>query len=333
VKLRGWASLTACVLAGSLGASACPPIPAPLRDITANGYYIDAQHSIPDPALKAKDEAAVKPLEGFLAQVSAQADRTLAAQDQAAAACGLDWLSAWAQGSALLGQMSSSQAEYERKWLLCGLGLAYLKMKDEASPAQRSAIEPWLESLADKVETFEDGQKHHNNHYYWAALAAGAVGLACHQEAHWQWARRGYLEALQAIGPDGSLPLEMARGRKALAYHNFALAPLVLLAELGRQKGEDWYGLQGGALGRLAALTIKGIADPSVFQAMSGKEQAELPKGSILGWAEFYSRRDPGLGAQALIDPKHVPVNPRLGGDLRELAEHWGSVEQERGAH
>jgi poly(beta-D-mannuronate) lyase len=326
VKASLWACLGAWAWAGALpaaGTGTCPQVPTPIQDISANSYYVDAQHSVPDFQLKAENEAAVKPLESYLSQVSAQADRFVGYGDPAAAACGLGWLKDWARGSAILGQMSSHQAEYERKWLLCGLGLAYFKLESQASGEDRSEIEAWLNRLALRVETFEDRQKHHNNHYYWAALAAGAVGLACHQEAHWDWARKAYVEALQSIGPDGSLPLEMARGRKALAYHNYALAPLVLLAELARQKGEDWYALQGGALKRLVGLTLQGLGDPQVFQKLSGTEQAELPQGAILGWAEFYSRRFPHEGAETLLDPKKAPIYPKLGGDLRELAGKW----------
>jgi poly(beta-D-mannuronate) lyase len=319
-------SFAPLVLLGLRLNAACLQAPPPIRDISANSYYIDKQHSITDPVLKAREVAAVKPLEDFLSQLSLSADHWVAQRDPAAAGCGIAWLRSWAEGGALLGRMSSNQAEYERKWMLCGLGLAYLEMKDQASPQDRAAIEPWLGKVAEGVEAYEDKSKHHNNHHYWAALGVGAVGLSCNQPYHWAWARRAYIEAMQAIGPDGSLPLEMARGRKALAYHNYALAPLVLLAELARRHQVDWYSLEHGAIHRLVGLTLSGLKDPTVFEKRTGLAQIDLPKGGILGWAEFYSLRFPDEGAQSLLRPGKAAYYPRLGGNLKALAAAWSDA-------
>jgi len=48
-----------------------------------------------------------------------------------------------------------------------------------------------------------------------------------------------YKDGIDEIAADGTLPLEMGRGQRALHYHLFALAPLVTMAELAAANGED----------------------------------------------------------------------------------------------
>lgn len=313
--------LLLCCIAGS-GFADCLPAPVGLRDVQANSYYIDSQHSVIDPALKARNDAAVKPLNEFLRVVSDNADRFIANNDKASAQCGLGWLNRWAQDGAMLGVMASNQAQYQRKWMLAGLALAYLKMKSAAEPAQREHIEAWLTQLADASLAFvNSGRQQRNNHYYWVGLSVMATGVATGNAKHINAARDIYDAALADIRDDGSLPLELNRAGKALAYHNFALEPLVIIAELSRGMHEDWYGHQHGRLDRLARLVVGGIRDPAWFVARTGVEQ-EIPRGGSLGWSAFYGIARPQLAS--LMEPlqSQAPFrNARLGGNLSLLVE------------
>ena len=60
-------------------------------------------------------------------------------------------------------------------------------------------------------------------------------------EGTFDWAMAAYDNGVNQIRPDGTLPLEMARGRRAFHYHLYALAPLVLLAEFGEANQLDLY--------------------------------------------------------------------------------------------
>lgn len=82
--------------------AACAPAPAGIADIQANGYSTESHHSVINPALKAKNEAAVKPFNDFLRAVSDNADRYIANADKAPAQCALSWLDGWAQDRAML---------------------------------------------------------------------------------------------------------------------------------------------------------------------------------------------------------------------------------------
>ncbi len=309
-------------LYGSSAFAACPDAPAGLRDIEANGYYSDAHYSIVDPVLKARNEAAVKPFSDYLATVSANADRYIASGDSAAAACALRWLDRWAVDGAMLGKAGSSQAQYERKWTLAGVALAYIKLRPLAEPAQRLHIESWLPRLADAALAYvSDAKRARNNHYYWVGLALMATGVATGDARYVAAASKIYDSALNDIGDDGSLPLELNRAGRALAYHNYALAPLVMMAELSRMNHDNWYQRRHGRLQKLAQLVLDGIADPAWFVQKTGAAQ-EIPKGGILGWIVFYRETAPELTAPSQALMEQAPFRyAQLGGNLSVLAD------------
>jgi len=313
--------LTLSVCSGS-ALAACPPAPAGLRDIEANSYYSDAHYSVIDPELKARNEAAVKPFSDYLSAVSANADRYIASGDTAAAQCALSWLDRWAVDGAMLGKVVTSQAQYERKWTLAGVALAYLKLRPQAEPAQRAHIEAWLPQLADAALAFADnGHQARNNHYYWVGLAVMATGMATGETKYINAASRIYDAALNDTSDDGSLPLELNRAGRALSYHNYALAPLVLMAQLAYLNHDNWYQRRNARLEKLAQRVLSGIADPNWFAEKTGARQ-EIPKGSILGWIAFYRKADPALIPLSEPLMAQAPFRyPQLGGNLSLLAD------------
>ena len=65
---------------------------------------------------------------------------------------------------------------------------------------------------------------------------------------------------IEAI-PDGSLTAEMNRGEMALHYNLYALAPLIMLAELGLANGIDLYAYDDGAIHRPVKFCLAGRSD------------------------------------------------------------------------
>jgi poly(beta-D-mannuronate) lyase len=128
-----------------------------------------------------------------------------------------------------------------------------------------------------------------NNHLYWKAFALAAAGAAIRQPALFDWAVAQYRFALTQISPDGTLPLEMARGGKALHYHCFALKPLVMIAEFGMANALNLYAEGNGAIHRLARTTLAGISDPSPFKRATGVDQSLVGGACDLGWLDAYS--------------------------------------------
>jgi poly(beta-D-mannuronate) lyase len=307
------------------GEVACPAVVAPLRDIRVQSYYSDPKHSIVDPARLAAHAAVVKPLHDFSDGIARLADRWIGTRPPRpeTATCALAWLDAWAQKDAMLGEITN-QGGYERKWTLGGIALAYLKIRDGPGldPAAKARVEAWFRRLLAAVRRHYDQPPSRgisdkiNNHLYWAALAVAAGAVATDDRAAFAWAMDKYRFAMTQIGEDGTLPLELARGRRALHYHLFAVTPLVMLAEIGAANGLDLYAERGGALGRLVACVVAGLADPAGFARRSGTtpEPERLTGGSI-AWAEiWYARtRDPAV---LPLLRRHRPARHSwLGGD------------------
>ena len=88
------------------------------------------------------------------------------------------------------------------------------------------------------------------------------------------------------ITNDGTLPLEMQRAGRALYYHLYALAPLVMLAELGESNGIDLYAEKHHAIQRLVDRCAAGLQDPSYFVQHTGVPQ-DMPTDLDAGrWAK-----------------------------------------------
>ena len=107
-----------------------------------------------------------------------------------------------------------------------------------------------------------------NNHLYWAGIELAAIGVAGDNRADFDWAVAAYDAGVGQIQPNGMLPLELARGSKALHYHLYALAPLVLLAEFGEVNNLDLYAHANGALHRLVSVSVAGLSDPGPLEKL-----------------------------------------------------------------
>ncbi len=294
-------------------AVACEAPPSVVRDIDANRYYSDKHNSIVDPVLKARNEAAVKPVNDYLDGVARAANAWQRGGKPADAQCALGWLQAWAEGGGMLGAMTTNQSWYTRKWTLAGLSLSYARVQATATPAQRQAIEAWLRRLADLTIAHADAHKGvRNNHYYWEGLAIAATGAVTGEARYLDWGRKVFDHAMGQIEPDGSLPLEVARAGKALSYHLYAAAPLVMVASI--------LDLQHPKLDRLVRFSSANVADSSTLQRMTGFAQ-ETPS-RMPGWIAIYDRH-----ATQPLSKEAPPANnwdARMGGDrsLPNPVEH-----------
>lgn len=296
----------------------CAPTPPPVIDLTIERFYEDGAGSIVEPTRMEAHKAQVAPLVEFVGTVTKLADKAWQQRGEPSgtARCALDWIASWATAGAYLGKMSEKQAEYQRKWDLAGVALAYVKLKHWATPEDRSAIEPWLEKWADAARAFfDDANIKRNNHWYWLGLSEAGVALATGSDKHWQIAKGIFDDATKDIATDGTLPAEMKREGRALYYHVFAVEPLVVLAELAAARNEDWYAMNGGALHRLVAKTLEGLKQPDIFDRLAGTLQ-QRPVKSGYGWAALYRARFP----ERMPDALGQAIGHRwLGGDADVL--------------
>jgi poly(beta-D-mannuronate) lyase len=326
VSLRGPVDVNGrrAAIGRTLPAPPPAPISAPIRDLAGVSYYTDAHHSIADPVLKKRNEATFAPLRSFVAQVLELAGGWMKSRpaDVAYAARALERLDTWARAGALLGTVNQ-QGEYEREWTLGSLALAYLQIRDAPGldPTARATVEAWLVKIAEAVQPsygHAGRTSSANNHAYWAGLAVGATGAAAQNRRLFEWGLAEARIGIAQIRADGFLPLELDRQALALHYHLFALAPLVMLAELASANGVDLYAEGNGAIRRLADRVINGWRDPTAFAAAAGVAQETKlpPRAADLAWAEPYFARFHDRRLAPLLAAARPLRDDRLGGDM-----------------
>lgn len=311
-----------------------------VRDIDAQSYYSDSAKSVVDPARFAANRAAVQPLAAFSRRIATLSDTWLRGGSDAVAAahCAVRVLDHWAAAEALLGRVTN-QGGYERKWALAGAALAWLRLRDAPGidPAAAARITHWLTRLAAAVRPHYELADHErgsndranherprrtdarNNHAYWAGLAVAAAGVAADDRALIDWGIERARLGIAQIDANGALPLELARGARALHYHLFAALPLVMIAELAAARGIDLYAERGGALHHLLKRTLDGVDDPSWFSAQTGKRQGatgDAPSGGQLAWIEPYFARFPQHKREHLLERYRPLAHRWVGGNL-----------------
>ncbi|MDF2447123.1 MAG: algL [Moraxellaceae bacterium] len=273
-------------------------------------------------------------IEAFEKGLAANSDRHVRGQ-AGAAACALAWLHAWAAADALAGE-ANAQGKAVRKWALAAAAFNYLKIRDAKGldAAELRTVRDWLSRRAEQVVADHSGgdPARMNNHLYWAAAAVAASAVATDRRDLLDWSFGVYRRAAAAIDADGVLATEMARGARALEYHNFALAPLVMVAAIGRANGEDLLALNDCALCRLATRVETGLRDAAWFSERAGSRQAlDEVNGKLVPWVAPLAALCPGDARLAAFAQQHAPASARrLGGNLTDLFAH-GAGQRLRG--
>jgi poly(beta-D-mannuronate) lyase len=210
--------------------------------------------------------------------------------------CTLQWLGSWAQANALLSTEYNHTGMSMRKWALGSMASAYLRLKfSESQPlapyrAQTQVIESWFSRLADQVvhDWSDLPLKKINNHSYWAAWSVMATAVATNRQDLFDWSVAQFRVAAGQVDRDGFLPNELKRNQRALAYHNYSLPPLAMIASFAQANGVDLREENDAALRRLGEKVIAGVDDQGAFDKKTGKDQdmSELKKHAKFSWLE-----------------------------------------------
>lgn len=304
----------------------CPAVPEIAPDFVTDGFYRldDPTHSIVDPARQAAYQRSSGPVKAAGEEIVAAADAYRTTGSREAAECVLKLMSGMAKERSLTGKMSSGQAYYVQGWVSGAIAIAYLKVRDAhlATPEQASGIEEWLAKQGELTKGYFDPRRAkgtsdaRNNHSYWAGVELAAIGVAANNRADFDWAVAAYDAGVAQIRPDGTLPLEMARASRALHYHLYALAPLVMIAEFGEANGLDLYARSSGAIHRLADVSVAGLANPEKFAKATGVQQEvpERPSGDQVAWIPPYEHRFPSAELATLAAKAKTLSSYYLGG-------------------
>lgn len=282
----------------------CPAIVHLSPDLTTDRFYSDSKSSIIDPEKWKAYVATSGPYKDLGQQIVDAADAYRTTGSREAAECAIRHMDAAAKDGVFTGKMSSNQAYYVQGWVIGAIAIGYLKVRDSGliSPEQANEILPWIVKVVRQTMDYYDTRRQkgtgdaENNHLYWAGVEISAAGIAANDRKLFDWGMDAYRVGVAQIEPDGSLPLEMGRGQRALHYHLYALSPLVYLAEFGEDNGLDLYADHNYALKKLAVLSTQGLVDNSFFAKATGIPQ-DAPKGpptaEEISWAKIYVARFP----------------------------------------
>jgi hypothetical protein len=235
--------------------------------------------------------------------------------------CVLRQVRAWADAGALLGKLEDNDPMGHRQAILIAIwtGAGVANGYASASPIDaedQAAIASWFSRLIDEIiaEFTPPAQSRpkdyawldvNGNHRYWAAAAVALLAIHVGDRPRFAWAIDVLRSGLANAGDDGGLPLELARGRRALHYQSFALEALALLVKAADANGIV---LDAGEEARLAAIakfTAEAYADPASLAKRIGTEQEKKPQ--MAGWIE-------------LLLPHFERMNPTLAARLDEIA-------------
>ncbi|MFK3791148.1 mannuronate-specific alginate lyase [Pseudomonas piscis] len=244
--------------------------------------------------------------------------------------CTLNWLSAWAQADALMSRDFNHTGKSMRKWALGSMASAYLRLKfSDSHPLathqeQAQKIEAWFGKMADQVVSDWDNLPldKTNNHSYWAAWSVMATAVATNRRDLFDWAVKEYKVGAGQVDADGYLPNELKRQQRALAYHNYALPPLAMIASFAQVNGVDLRQENNSALKRLGERVLAGVQDPDTFERKNGKQQdmTDLKVDAKFAWLEPFCSLY--TCAPDVLERKHQ-MQPfktfRLGGDLTKV--------------
>jgi poly(beta-D-mannuronate) lyase len=219
------------------------------------------------------------------------------------ARCLLRVLGDWAAKDSLTSfdyQGNQGQAWYAVQWTASSAGLAYsiIRGAPELDSGQKAKVEAWLNRVAKNQIGYPGGPTSCcNNHAYWRGLEASIIGVVSNDNGLYRYGIEQFLPALGSMNNDGSFALEMARGERALHYQNFAILPLVYLAEIASRQGHNLYDvkIKGKDLHLAIGFSMQAVREPNLLRRhTSAKQDMSFMEGcgrSELNWMEPYFRR------------------------------------------
>lgn len=281
---------------------AIPPITTRLR---VPGYY-------PNPE---EWQQASEPLFQFEDSVSLLAGSFAATGDDYYAECLVTFLDNWATNDALMDfhyESMEPQAWFATESMIFAAAMAYsiVRPYTDGYAEERQRVEAWLQRLSERHADIpgKEGNSCCNNHFYRRALYAAMVGVLVEDDELFQFGVSAIYSALHDLTEEGALPLEVARGRRATHYQNYALLYLIPIMEIVTRQGYDIYALEvdGRGIHDAVDFAMQAIEDPENLGNDVPREQYTgfLHDPQYFAWMEFYQAR--------FDDPRITDFLPRL---------------------
>lgn len=239
-------------------------IRAPVAQVTGTSFYTD-------PAGSELDQQKLKRHLERIAPVRAFAAGLVVDIDDGRLTCAESNLRTWAAASALLKRPESFSGIRERQRFTLAINLAVLKLVQKGRGVD-STIKPWLIALNREVMNDFRRRGVRDNLYVWSGAAAATGARATGNVELRDYAAEVWREATAAIGPQGRVPSELRRASRAVLYHAFYLAGLLVLESslFGSTSGDP-------RLVRLFDAVRDGTCNPGAFAAVGGSLRQSPP--------------------------------------------------------
>lgn len=242
---------------------------------------------------------ASEPLFNFEENVSGLAGSYIATGDIYYGECLVKFLDHWAQANALMEFYHSPeerQAWYATESMLFGAAMAYsiVRPRVEGMDEEKERIDDWLNRLAHKHSSIIGGVGASccNNHFYRRALYASMIGVLTEDNELFRFGVSALYSALHDLTPEGGLPLELSRGRRATHYQNYALLYLVTNMQVISRQGYDVYNMEvnGNTIHEPIDYLMKILDDPRNLKDYAPHEQYRgfMDDEQYFSWMEIY---------------------------------------------
>lgn len=311
-------------------AEPCFEVPQPVVSLSYGSRYTaeSEDRSDLDQASNAAVNAALGPIDRFVIDLTRAANSALEGGEtaQAAANCVIAAIATWAEADAL-SNLTTMNAQISSPSRIAGMAFAWDQAAGVATgldAGTRALVQDWFTRRARAMSVYFDQDAppnaSRNNLRAWAGLAAAAVAAITTDRDLSAWAANTVqLIACQADAA-GALPLEMARGPRALHYQIHATSPLVVTAALLHDTRPDLFDLCGGAIHRIVDFLPRVFADLTIAQRLAGERQTYQTgeddlRGFELAWAEAYLSLFDDAALTAFVDGYRPLGNSSLGGN------------------
>lgn len=326
--------VTAMMLSAPLPAfAACPPVPAPVAELSFQSRYQsdDPSRSEIDADAEADAKEALAGLDDFITDLTSRTDTALAAQDRDGAACVMAALAVWADGDAL-SHLGTDTVQLTLGSRIAALALVAAQVAPVADAGHTASVKAWLGRRMDEQmvfwETATQGAAS-GNLRAWAGLAGAAVALLTGDGVTRGWAAWSISYVACTANPDGSIPQEMGRKHLALHYQVHAVTALTVAAALLEQQQTSVMARCGRALDRIVAFTLDDLAAKGAQSAAHAGAQQSLNQGFAglkdfqLAWGEAWLRLRNQPNLEAAIAARRPLKYSKLGGDQSRI---WGQL-------
>jgi poly(beta-D-mannuronate) lyase len=213
--------------------------------------------------------------------------------------CLVEGLDSWALASSLLNVEASKTGVATRKWFLAAISTTLMKLEAKYSDFRlNSSTKSWLNKLALKVVSDYNPRlikqtRYFNNHDLWAAWAVMSWAILNNDQSMFNWAKKVFDFAMTRTEFHNNnqfsvFPIEIARGKLALSYSNYALVPVMFLADTFKHNNIN-ISQYHQTLRALANFSGLGVVQPSSVSNLVSVKQEQPALGKFI-WLLPYTR-------------------------------------------